>query len=119
LIKKETKLIPIDKSGVFLIQVFHLYKGGMRKVSTISDFVKTSVKISHPEALLTKKKKTTALITNTVFRIIKLDGSIINVYENNCLLIKRKLILRNKDITFPVTRKLKRKKLSFKFPGVL
>jgi ribosomal protein L14 len=119
LIKKETQLIPIDKTGVLLANVFHLYKGGMRKTSRTGDFVKISVRIVKPDMVMQKKQKSVALCINTVFRLSKLDSSSIFFYQNDCLLIKRKFIFRSKEILYPGNVLIRRKKLIYKFPGVL
>jgi hypothetical protein len=42
MIQKHSKVVPADQCGVFLIRVFHLYRGGQRKVSRIGEFVKGS-----------------------------------------------------------------------------
>lgn len=119
MIQKGTQLIPIDKTGVYLVNTFHLYQGGRRKIAHVSNFIKTSVRVVNPESILPKKKKTLALVINTKFRVVKNDGSLAQFFENHCILLKRKLVFRNKDITFPGSRTLKRKKLMFKFPGIL
>lgn len=55
MIYKSSKLIPSDKCGVWVIKVFHLYRGFNRKVSFTGDFVKCSVKKVRPENWLKKK----------------------------------------------------------------
>lgn len=119
MIQKETFLKPADKSGVLLVKTFHLYKGFSRKVSFVGNFIKISAKSVKPEATLKKKGKSIALINKTKFISSKKDGSIQFFYENSCILFKRKLVLRSKELTGPVDYNLKRRKLFYKFPGVL
>lgn len=119
MIKKETQLLPIDKTGVLLANVFHLYKGGMRKTSFAGDFVKISVRVVKPDMAMQKKQKSIALCINTVFRLTKLDSSSVFLYQNDCLLIKRKFVFRSREILYPGNVLIRRKKLIYKFPGIL
>lgn len=119
MIKKESILIPIDKSGALITKVFHLYKGFNRKCSHVGNFVKISVKTVKPESLVKKKKKSIALLTSLNYKSQKKDGSYTYFYENNCILFKRKFILRSKDIINPGDFNIKRRKFFYKFPGIL
>lgn len=119
MIQKESFLRPLDKTGVFLVKTFHLYKGFHRKHAFVGNFIKVSCRVVKPDVFLKKKSKSIALIVKSRFISNKLDGSINIFYENNCLLIKRKLNLRSKDITGPGDRKILRKKLLYKFPGII
>jgi len=119
MIQKESFLKPNDKSGALLVKSFHLYKGFNRKCSFVGNFIKVSVKSSKPESTLKKKKKSIALISKSKYQSIKKDGSFSIFYENSCILIKRKMILRSKEINGPGEFKILRKKLFYKFPGIL
>ena len=57
MIYKSSSLIPADKCGVWVVKVFHLYRGYNRKVSFVGDFIKCSVKKTRPENWLKKKNK--------------------------------------------------------------
>lgn len=119
MIQKESFLKPSDKSGVLLVKTFHLYKGFSRKFAFVGNFIKVSARSVKPEASLKKKGKSIALINKTKYISKKLDGSVYFFYENSCILIKRKLVLRSKELLGPADYNLKRKKLYYKFPGVL
>lgn len=119
MIQKESYLNPIDRTNVLSTKVFHLYKGFHRKHSYVGNFVKISVKSAKPEALLQKKSKSIALIVRLKFKSKKGDGSYLYFNDNSCILIKRKLILRSKDIPEIADFNIKRKKLFFKFAGIL
>ena len=72
-----------------------------------------------PDIKLKKKSKVKALIVRTTFKSIKLDGSNMYFYENSVVLIKRKLIMRSKEFIAPADRNILRKKIIYKFPGIL
>lgn len=119
MIQKESFLKPVDKSGVLLVKTFHLYKGFHRNHSFVGNFIKISVKSVKPDSNLKKKSKSIAMIVKSKFKSNKLDGSLIFFYENSCILFKRKLILRSKEITGPGAYGILRRKLFYKFPGIL
>jgi ribosomal protein L14 len=92
LIQKESFLIPSDKTGVFYVKTFHLYYGFSRKSSRVGFFVKVSVRSRKPDSILRKKKKLKSLFTCSRYFSKKLDGSLFLYYENNVVLIKKKII---------------------------
>jgi ribosomal protein L14 len=47
MIQKNSQVVPVDKCGVWLIRVFHVY-GKLRKTSIIGDFVKSSIRQTKP-----------------------------------------------------------------------
>lgn len=119
MIQKKTFVYPIDKSGVLLGNVFHVYRGGQKKISCVGDFVKISVRKAKPEIKLKKKSKVKALIARTKYYSSKLDGSGVYFYENSVVLIKRKLIMRSKEFIAPADWNIRRKRIIYKFPGIL
>jgi ribosomal protein L14 len=119
MIQKNTIVHPIDKSGALLGNVFHTYKGGKKKYSKVGEFVKISLRKVKPDIKLKKKSKTKALVVRSTFRSIKLDGSFFQYYENSVVLVKRKLVMRSKEFTAPADRNIRRKKIVYKFPGIL
>lgn len=119
MIQKNTFVYPIDKSGALLGNVFHTYKGGQKKISRVGEFVKISLKKVKPDIKLKKKSKVKAIIARSSFRSTKLDGSYHLYYENSVVLIKRKLVMRSKEFTAPADKNMKRKKIIYKFPGIL
>jgi len=119
MIQKTTAVYPVDKSGALLGNVFHTYRGGKKKISRVGEFVKISIRKVKPDIKLKKKGKTRALITRSSFRSLKLDGSFFCYDENSVILIKRKMITRSKEFIAPADRNMRRKKIIFKFPGIL
>ena len=119
MIQKTTAVYPIDKSGALLGNVFHTYKGGKKKISKVGEFVKISLRKVKPDIKLKKKGKTKALIARSASKSLKNDGSYFLFYENSVVLIKRKLIMRSKEFVAPADKNMKRKKIIYKFPGIL
>ena len=119
MIQKESFLESSDKTGVFWLKVFHTYKGSHRRVAFVGNFIKTSVQTVKPESFIKRKTKSIALLTRAIFPSTKNDGSMVFFQSNSCILIKRKLVFRSKDFVDPADFKIRRKKLFFKFPGIL
>jgi ribosomal protein L14 len=99
--------------------VFHTYRGGKKKISVVGEFVKVSIRRVKPDIKLKKKGKTKSLIARTNYKSVKLDGSNFLYYENSIVLIKRKLVMRSKEFIAPADRNIRRKKIMYKFPGIL
>lgn len=119
MIQKNSLVNIADKSGALTGNVFHTYRGGSKKISCIGEFVKVSLRRVKPDIKLKKKSKVRGLLINLKFKSLKNDGSNTYFYENNIILIKRKLITRSKDFIVPTDRNVLRKKLLYKFSGIL
>ena len=102
-----------------LCNVFHTYRGGKKKISVVGEFVKISIRKIKPDIKLKKKAKSKALIVRTKCIATKNDGSIYYFYENSIVLLRRKLITRSKEFIAPADRNILRKKMTYKFPGIL
>jgi len=119
MIYKSSKLIPSDKCGVWLVKVFHLYRGFNRKVSFQGDFVKCCVKIIRPENWLKKKTKVHGILIRLNKEINRCDGSSILFFQNNIILLKKRLTPKGKQIYGPVSKQIKRKKFIYSFAGLI
>lgn len=119
MIQKNTYVYPIDKSGAIVGSVFHTYRGGGKKISKVGEFVKISLKKVKPDIKLKKKSKTKALVVRSSFRSAKLDGSVGYYYDNSVVLIKRKMVMRSKEFIAPADRNIRRRKIIYKFPGII
>lgn len=119
MIHKETVIIPLDSSGIFLAKVFHLYSGYHRKVSYIGNFVKTGVKITKPDSSYLRKRKFISLISQTTKETTKTDGSWIKFKFNFSVFLKDKNVLSGSNVNGVTLHELKRKKLLLYFPGVI
>lgn len=119
MIQKNSCVYPIDKSGALIANVFHVYKGGQKKIAIVGEFTKVSLRKVKPDIKLKKKSKTKCLFVRSVKLNKKLDHSYCMFQENSVILIKRKLITRSKEFVAPASINIKRKKLLYKFPGIL
>jgi len=119
MIYKSSKLIPADKCGVWLVKVFHLYRGFSRKVAHTGDFIKCSVKKTRPENWLKKKIKTKGIIVRTRKEVFKRDGSFVKFFYNNAVLLKKRMTPQGKEIFGPTLYNIKRKKFVSSFVGTI
>nr|YP_740801.1 ribosomal protein L14 [Tetrahymena paravorax]ABI51710.1 ribosomal protein L14 [Tetrahymena paravorax] len=115
MVQKETNLKPIDKCGVWSVRVFHLYGGGLRKHSSISNFIKISVKKTRANNWVPKKSKSKAIIVTTKKEISKIDGSYLKFRTNGVVLLKKRLTPKGKILIGPVSISLKRKRFMSSF----
>ena len=119
MVQKETNLKPIDRCGVWSVRVFHLYGGSFRKNSTISNFVKISVKKTRSNNWVPKKSKLKAIIVTLKKEIVKIDCSYIKFRSNNTVLLKKRLTPKGKILVGPVSSAIKRKRFLSSFCGSL
>ena len=119
MVQKETNLKPIDRCGVWSVRIFHLYNGSFRKSSTISNFVKVSVKKTRSNNWVPKKTKLKSIIVTLKKEITKLDGSYIKFRSNNTVLLKKRLTPKGKILVGPVSINLKRKRFLSSFCGYI
>ena len=119
MIYKSSKLVPADKCGVWLVKVFHLYRGFNRKVAYTGDFIKCSVKKTRPENWLKKKIKTKGIVVRTKKEVFKRDGSFVKFFFNNAVLLKKRMTPQGKEIFGPTLYNIKRKKFVSSFVGII
>lgn len=128
MIQKQTWLNVTDNTNVTWLQTFHLYKGFHRKHSKLGFFIKGSARIVDPPRIEYKGFKfkfnrkgdiCRGLYVRSVFRISKLDGSVIHFPSNNIILIKKKQNTKSKYVLGPTTSLLKRTKFKSLFSSIL
>lgn len=119
MIQKGTYLIPVDKCGVWWVNTFHLYSGFYKKSGKVGNFIKISVRLTRPNNWLEKKTKTNGLVILTKKEFSNLDGSYFKFKNNNCVLLKKRLTTRGKEIIGPSLKGIRRKKFLMSFSGIL
>ena len=119
MIYKRTKLVPADQCGVYWVRVFHLYRGGQRKVSYVGEFVKTSVIFTKSDNWLKKKSKLNGVLVRLSKESFRADGGSIFFKKNTVVLLKKRLTPRGKELTGPVDSNVKRRKFMSSFSGIL
>ena len=119
MIQKNSLLTPLDKSFIKYVQVFHLYFGGKRKVSTSGFFFKSSIKKIKKYSTFKKGFKTNGIIILLKAINYKNDGINFKFKINSCILLKKRLTPRGKEIFGPSIFSIKRKKFINSFVGIL
>lgn len=119
MIFKGTRLIPLDKNGVWLVNTFHLYGGFLKKFSSIGNFIKISVRILKNNLWTFKKAKLKSIIIWSKYFSKKNDGTYIKYKYNNCVLLKKRLYPLGKEIYGPGNYLLYRKKFLYSFSGII
>lgn len=111
--------MPMDKCGVWWVNVFHIYKGFNKKIGKSGSFVKVSVRNTRPNNWVVKKTKLNSIIMLVRKEIRLNDNSNLKFKYNNCILLKKRLTPKGKEIIGPGLKIIKRKKFLASFSGVL
>ena len=119
MVQKESKLIPIDKCGVWLTKIFHLYGGSKRRCSTINNFVKISVKLTKPNNWEKKKSKLKSIILKTKKESLRNDGSLVKFQLNKSVLLKKRLTPKGKELVGSCLFQIKRKRFISSFIKII
>lgn len=119
MIIKNSFLTPIDKNGVWLVKVFHLYGGFFKKFAISGSFLKISVRKIKLNSLVLKKSKYKTILILTKKLIKKSDFSYFKFKLNSCVLLKRRLTPIGKEIFGPSISTIKRKKFLYSFSGII
>jgi ribosomal protein L14 len=118
MIYKQSNLIPIDSSKIWLTRVFHKYcKNNLISIK-LGFFGKCSVKKSKFYSFL-KKKKFRFFLLWTLKPVKYLDNTFISQNFNSSVLLKKRLTPKGKIIFGPNTFTLKRKKFIKSFINIL
>jgi ribosomal protein L14 len=119
MIYKNTYIIPADNCGVFWVKIFHLYTGGFRTVSFTGDFAKGSVRDTRTNNKIKKRSKTACFIIRTAKSTPKHDNSFFIFFENNAILLKKRMTPKGTDVIGPILNIIKRKKFKNSFAKIL
>lgn len=119
MIKKKTWVVPADRCGVWWVKVFHLYRGFSRKTAYTGDFIKGSVRVTKPENWISKKTKVHGIVVRVNKEVYRNDGTSIRFFENNVVLLKKRLTPKGKELYGPVTKVIKKKKFINSFIGLI
>ncbi len=119
MVQKESILTPVDKSGAVTINVFHIYGGGKKRIATVGDFIKISIRQLTTNAKVKKKNKFISIFIRSKFRYQKKDGSILYSDSNYAVLLKKRLTPVGKELYGPVYKCVNRKKFLTSFAGII
>lgn len=128
MIQKTTWLNVSDNTTVNWLQVFHLYKGFVRRSTEEGYFVKGSARSVKPPRIEYKGFKfkynvkgdiCRGLILRSRFPNIKYDGSVFRFDQNSCILIKKKQNAKSKYLFGAISFKVRRKRFKTLFKLIL
>lgn len=119
MIQKHSKVVPVDQCGVFLVRIFHLYRGGKRKVSYVGEFAKGSAILTKNENWIKKKSKLKCVLIRLKKESFRTDRSAIKFKINNVVLLKKRLTPKGKEILGPIDANVKRRKFMNSFSGII
>ena len=119
MIHKSTILGCSDNSGVVTVNCFHIYQKKKNQIAFFSNLIKISTRNVYLRSIKLKKKKFKAIVILTKFRNKKIDGSYIFFKNNNCIILKRRIIALSNLITGCCLYNLKRKKFLSSFSIII
>lgn len=128
MIFKQTWLSIADNTNVRWLQVFQLYKGFNRKVTTVGYFIKGSARVVEPPRIEYKGFKfkfnkkgdiCRGFIIRVKYNIKQHDGRTIFFKNNSIILLKKKQDIKSKYLHGPITSQIKRKKFLNLFSIIL
>jgi ribosomal protein L14 len=119
MVQKESRLNVADNCGVWSVGVFHIYRGFRHKIATTNDFVRVSLKKTKPANWLRRGKKSRAFIVRVCYKKLRKDSSYIKLLSNDCLLLKKRMTPRGREILGPITYGIRKKKVLASFIGVI
>lgn len=109
MIQEETDLLVADNTGAKRVRCFRVLGGTGRRYAKVGDIIVCSVKDAEPKAMIKKKDKVKAVIVRTKAKIQRKDGSVINFFDNSCVIIDEKKNPRGSRIFGPVAMELREK----------
>ena len=119
MVQKESSLKPIDNCGVWSMKIFQLYGGSFRRVSSVGNFVKISIKKTRPDNLIPKKTKLKAIIVTVKKELGKSDGSYVKFCSNSAVLLKKRLTPKGSSLVGPASLNVRRKRFMSTFCGTI
>lgn len=119
MIQKGSQILVADTCTVWTVNVFHIYRGFKHKKASFGDFLKTSVRKLKPKSLIKKGKKFKSILIRHTYIKKKLDGSFILLKNNHCVLLKKRLASKGKEIEGPIYYGLFRKKFTSSFSSII
>ena len=118
MVQKETRLGVSDNCGVWVVGVFQIYRGSRRKAALPGDFLRVSVKRARPGNSVPRGSKHRAYLVRCVFKEARVDGSFVSTSQNSCVLLKKRMTPRGRDILGPISFRVKKRRFSSSFTGV-
>lgn len=118
MIQKETRLSVADSCGVWSVGVFQIYRSSGRRFARAGDFLRVSAKRVRPGNFLSQGTKHRAYLVRCVFSETRIDGSLVSSGANSCVLLKKRMTPRGRELSGPVSYRVKKRKFSSSFSGI-
>lgn len=118
MILKRSRLIPVDKCGVWLTRVIHTYTK-LKQIARINHYIKISVRVTVPNNFLRKKKKMKSVFVKSSFFKKKKDNTVYKTPINSNIHLKKRMVSRGKRIVGPIDFFIKSKKLKSYFINIV
>lgn len=99
--------------------MFHIYGGFSNKFAKIGNFIKVSVRKARPSNFFKRGKKSKAFLVRSAFKSMRKDGSYIFSASNSCVLLKRRMTPRGRELKGPIFYGVKRKRFTTSFISVV
>lgn len=115
MINRETILSPADKCGVRKVKCFTILEGTYHRYAYVGQFIKCSARRVRGNSKFKKGKKFKAMIVRSKIKSLRKDGMCFWLKINNCVLLKKRLTTRGKNIRGPIAATIKRKKFMTAF----
>ena len=117
MIIKESFLKPVDKCGIKIVKCFHILQGFSHKTAFVGHFLRVSVRKSKYNSKFKKGKKMKSFLIRTKYKNHKKDGSVFSIKDNGCVMLKKRLTPRGKEIRGPISTLIRRRKFTNSFAG--
>lgn len=108
-----------DSCGVWSVGIFQIYRSSGRKFARAGDFVRVSSKRVRPGNAIPRGSKHRAFVVRCVFRSTRVDGSFTSFDSNSCVLLKKRMTPRGQEISGPIAYRVKKRRFSSSFSGIL
>lgn len=118
MILKESKLVPVDRCGVWLIRVIHVYSKFLYW-GRIGHFCKISIRETLPYNRIRKKRKFKSLYVRSYKYFLKPDGTSMICNANGLLMLKKRLTPLGSRVFGPINVTIKRKRARNSFVKII
>ena len=108
MVQKSTIAGVSDKSGIFNVNIWHLYRGFSRKTAYFGDYLKISVRDTKPNNWILKKAKRKAILVRSKKELKISDGSYVNFMGNDVVVLKKRLTPEGSEVFGAILRSFKK-----------
>ena len=107
MIQQESELEVADNTGAKKVKCFKVLKGSKRRYAYVGDVIVCSVKDADTKGSVKKGDVVKAVIVRTKSAVRRSDGSLLNFFDNSCVIIDDKDNPKGTRIFGPVAREVR------------